>query len=147
MPEKTVEAWRNFWFHTGDRVLRDADGWFRFVDRIKDAIRRRGENISSYEVEAAMLSHPAVAGVAVFAVASEMAEDEVMAAVVLREPAHGDRSGRAGPPLRAAARVLRDPALRRARRGAAADRERQGPQGGAARRGGDRDTGTARRPA
>ncbi len=47
MPEKTVEAWRNLWFHTGDRVVREPDGWFRFVDRIKDAIRRRGENISS----------------------------------------------------------------------------------------------------
>ena len=61
MPEKTVEAWRNLWFHTGDRVVRDADGAFRFVDRIKDAIRRRGENISSYEVEQVLLSHPAVA--------------------------------------------------------------------------------------
>jgi len=78
----TIEAWRNFWFHSGDRVLRDEGGWIRFVDRTKDAIRRRGENISSYEVEAAIASHPQVAGVAVFAVPSEMAEDEVMAAVV-----------------------------------------------------------------
>ena len=52
MPEKTVEAWRNLRFHTGDRVVRDADGYFRFIDRIKDVIRRRGENVSSYEVEA-----------------------------------------------------------------------------------------------
>ena len=58
MPEETVEAWRNLWFHTGDRVVRDADGSFRFVDRIKDTIRRRGENISSYEVEQALLGHP-----------------------------------------------------------------------------------------
>jgi carnitine-CoA ligase len=78
----TIDAWRNFWFHSGDRVLRDEEGWIRFVDRTKDAIRRRGENISSYEVEAAISSHPQVAGVAVFAVPSEMAEDEVMAAVV-----------------------------------------------------------------
>ncbi|MBS1880057.1 MAG: AMP-binding protein [Actinobacteria bacterium] len=78
----TVEAWRNLWFHSGDRVLRDEQGWIRFVDRTKDAIRRRGENISSYEVEAAINAHPGVAGVAVFAVPSEMAEDEVMAAVV-----------------------------------------------------------------
>jgi crotonobetaine/carnitine-CoA ligase len=84
MPDKTVEAWRNLWFHTGDRVVRDADGAFRFIDRIKDAIRRRGENISSYEVEQVLLSHPAVAEAAVFPVRSELAEDEVMAALVAR---------------------------------------------------------------
>ena len=85
MPEKTVEAWRNLWFHTGDRVLREADGAFRFVDRIKDAIRRRGENISSFEVEQVLLSHPAVAACAVYPVHSELAEDEVMAALVARD--------------------------------------------------------------
>ena len=84
MPEKTVEAWRNLWFHTGDRVLRETDGAFRFVDRIKDAIRRRGENISSFEVEQVLLSHPAVAAAAVYPVGSELAEDEVMAALVAR---------------------------------------------------------------
>ena len=72
------------WFHTGDRVVRDADGYFRFVDRLKDAIRRRGENISSFEVEQVLLSHPDVANVAVFPVRSELAEDEVMAAIVRR---------------------------------------------------------------
>jgi len=82
MPEKTVEAWRNLWFHTGDRVVREADGAFRFVDRIKDAIRRRGENVSSFEVEQVLLSHADVAGAAVFPVRSELAEDEVMAAIV-----------------------------------------------------------------
>ena len=85
MPQKTVEAWRNLWFHTGDRVVREADGAYRFLDRIKDAIRRRGENISSYEVEAVLLTHPRVAAVAVFPVRSELAEDEVMAAVIARE--------------------------------------------------------------
>ena len=85
MPEKTVEAWRNLWFHTGDRVVRDADGAFRFVDRIKDAIRRRGENISSFEVEQVLLSHPCVASCAVYPVQSELAEDEVMAALVPRD--------------------------------------------------------------
>ncbi|WP_280151462.1 ATP-dependent acyl-CoA ligase [Piscinibacter sp. XHJ-5] len=85
MPEQTVQAWRNLWFHTGDRVVRDADGAFRFVDRIKDAIRRRGENISSFEVEQVLQGHPAVAAVAVYPVRSELAEDEVMAALVLRE--------------------------------------------------------------
>jgi carnitine-CoA ligase len=82
-PDRTVEAWRNLWFHTGDRVARHADGYYRFVDRIKDAIRRRGENISSFEVEQVLLSHPAVAVVAAFPVRSDLAEDEVMAAVVL----------------------------------------------------------------
>ena len=84
MPEKTVEAWRNLWFHTGDRVVREADGSLRFVDRLKDAIRRRGENISSWEVEQVLLTHPAVAGVAVYPVRSELAEDEVMAAVLVK---------------------------------------------------------------
>jgi crotonobetaine/carnitine-CoA ligase len=87
MPEKTAEAWRDGWFHTGDRVVREADGAFRFVDRIKEAIRRRGENISSWEVEQVLLQHPAVAGAAVYPVASELGEDEVMAALVLKEKA------------------------------------------------------------
>ncbi len=84
MPEKTVEAWRNLWFHTGDRVVREADGALRFVDRIKDAIRRRGENISSFEVEAVLLAHPDISEVAVFPVRSDLAEDEVMAALIPR---------------------------------------------------------------
>ena len=90
MPDKTVEAWRNLWFHTGDRVVCDADGFFTFLDRLKDAIRRRGENISSYEVEQVLLSHADVAVAAVFPVRSELAEDEVMAAIVLREGAAPD---------------------------------------------------------
>jgi crotonobetaine/carnitine-CoA ligase len=84
MPEKTVEAWRNLWFHTGDRVIRDEQGYFRFVDRLKDAIRRRGENISSYEVEQVLLAHPDIDMAAVFPARSELAEDEVMAAIVTR---------------------------------------------------------------
>jgi carnitine-CoA ligase len=84
MPDKTSEAFRNGWFHTGDRVIREADGHFRFVDRLKDAIRRRGENISSFEVEQVLLSHPDVGNAAVFPVPSELAEDEVMAAIVRR---------------------------------------------------------------
>ena len=68
-------------------MVRDADGWFRFVDRIKDVIRRRGENISSTEVEDVLAQHPAVAQAAVFPVPSQLAEDEVMAAVVVR-PGH-----------------------------------------------------------
>ena len=83
-PDKTVEAWRNLWFHTGDRVIREADGYFKFVDRLKDAIRRRGENISSFEVEQVLLSHPEIATAAAYPVRSELAEDEVMAAIVRR---------------------------------------------------------------
>ena len=86
-PEQTTEAWRNLWFHTGDRVVRQSDGYFRFVDRLKDAIRRRGENISSFEVEQVLLSHSAVANAAAFPVRSPLAEDEVMAAVILH-PGH-----------------------------------------------------------
>jgi crotonobetaine/carnitine-CoA ligase len=84
MPDTTVEAWRNLWFHTGDRVIRDVDGYYHFVDRMKDAIRRRGENISAYEVEQVVLCHAAVATAAVFPVRSELAEDDVMVALVLR---------------------------------------------------------------
>lgn len=78
------------WVRTGDRVIRDSDGWFRFVDRLKDVIRRRGENISATEVEAVLSRHPDVAQVAVFPVPSELAEDDVMAAIVPRETAAPD---------------------------------------------------------
>ena len=86
MPEKTVEAWRNFWFHTGDAGTRDAEGYFYFVDRMKDCIRRRGENISSYEIEQVLNDHPAIAESAAVAVKSSVAggEDEVKACVLLR---------------------------------------------------------------
>ncbi|WP_340151243.1 ATP-dependent acyl-CoA ligase [uncultured Sneathiella sp.] len=80
-PEATAEARRNLWFHTGDRGYLDKDGFLYFVDRKKDAIRRRGENISSYEVEQIILGHLAVEDVAAYAVSSEMSEDEVMVSV------------------------------------------------------------------
>jgi carnitine-CoA ligase len=84
MPERTVDAFRNLWFHTGDGLRRDEEGWYYFVDRLKDALRRRGENISSYEVETPILAHPEVAEVAVIGVPAdaEAGEDEVMAVVV-----------------------------------------------------------------
>ena len=86
MPEKTVETWRNLWFHTGDALRRDEDGWYYFIDRYKDALRRRGENISSYEVEQAILGHPAVVECAVIGVPAdqEAGEDEVLAVRLLR---------------------------------------------------------------
>jgi crotonobetaine/carnitine-CoA ligase len=84
MPEETTKAWRNSWFHTGDSGYVDEDGYFWFLDRTKDAIRRRGENISAYEVEKVLLQHPAIQDAAVFAVKSEMSEDEVAAAIVCK---------------------------------------------------------------
>ena len=92
MPEATWGAWRNLWFHTGDRGWFDADGWFYFVDRKKDAIRRRGQNISSWEIEQALLRHPAIADCAAYAVKSEMSEDEVMVSVELRPGAALDEA-------------------------------------------------------
>jgi crotonobetaine/carnitine-CoA ligase len=82
--EATAEAMRGGWFHTGDRGVRDADGYFTFLDRLKDCIRRRGENISSYEVERTLNEHPAVAESAAVGVPSDLGEEEVKAYVVLR---------------------------------------------------------------
>lgn len=89
MPDKTVEAWRNFWFHTGDAGRRDEEGYFYFMDRIRDRIRRRGENISSYEIEKVLCEHPAVAEAVAIAVRSEIAggEDEIKVCVVLKPQA------------------------------------------------------------
>jgi crotonobetaine/carnitine-CoA ligase len=84
MPEETDKAMAGGWFHSGDRGYLDADGYLYFVDRKKDAIRRRGENISSWEVEQVIAGHPDVADVAVYAVGAEHSEDEVMASVVCR---------------------------------------------------------------
>jgi crotonobetaine/carnitine-CoA ligase len=83
MPDATAAAWRNGWFHTGDAFRRDVEGNYYFVDRIKDAIRRRGENISSFEVEALVNQHPQVAESAAIGVPSEYTEDEVKVCVVL----------------------------------------------------------------
>jgi crotonobetaine/carnitine-CoA ligase len=80
-PEATAKAWRNGWFHSGDAFRCDAEGNYYFVDRMKDAIRRRGENISSFEVEAEICAHPGVREAAVVAAASGFNEDEVLAVV------------------------------------------------------------------
>jgi carnitine-CoA ligase len=80
----TVAALRNLWFHTGDLGRFDSDGAFYFVDRKKDAMRRRGENISSFEVEQAVLLHPDVAEVAAHAVPSEFGEDDVKICVIVK---------------------------------------------------------------
>ena len=88
IPDKTVEAWRDLWFHTGDNAIVGDDGYYRFVDRKKDSIRRRGENISSFEVERVINSHPAVLVSAAYGVRSDlMDDDEVMVSV---EPMDGE---------------------------------------------------------
>ena len=86
-PDWTVTAWRNQWFHTGDMLMRDEAGNYYFVDRTKDAIRRRGENISSMEVENEINAHPDVLECAVIPIASAHTEQEVMA-VVVAKPGH-----------------------------------------------------------
>jgi carnitine-CoA ligase len=90
VPSKTVEAWRNLWFHTGDAGMCTADGLITFVDRIKDCIRRRGENISATEIETVVGELPGVHEVAAFAVPADGpgSEDEVMLALV---PVEGTR--------------------------------------------------------
>lgn len=83
--EATLASRRNLWFHTGDRGVLDADGYLWYTDRLKDSIRRRGENISAFEVEEVIRTHPSVADVAVFPVRSELSEDEVGATVRIKE--------------------------------------------------------------
>ena len=90
MPDKTSEAWRNGWFHTGDAFTYDQDGNYYFVDRAKDYIRRRGENISSFEIESIVNEHPAVAESGAAAVSADEGEDEVKIAVVLEPGANFD---------------------------------------------------------
>ncbi|QCG92890.1 ATP-dependent acyl-CoA ligase (plasmid) [Azospirillum sp. TSA2s] len=80
-PEATLASMRNGWFHTGDAFRMEADGRFFFVDRLKDVIRRRGENISSFELEAEICAHPAVREAVTVAVPSDVGEDEVLAVV------------------------------------------------------------------
>ena len=87
MPEKSAEVWRNGWFHTGDAFTYDADGNYYFVDRARDCIRRRGENISSFEVETEANGHPLVAESAAIGVPSEFGEEEIKLLVVAKPDA------------------------------------------------------------
>lgn len=89
MPDKTLEALRNVWYHTGDGLKCDADGYYYFVDRMRDVIRRRAINISSYDVERVASDHPDVRECAAVAVPSELpgGEDEIKLCLVLRESA------------------------------------------------------------
>jgi acyl-CoA synthetase (AMP-forming)/AMP-acid ligase II len=83
----TEEAWRNGWFHTGDVAVRDENGMLYFVDRMKNIIRRSGENIAAAEVEACLTAHDKIRQVAVLAVPDELREEEVMACVVPKSAA------------------------------------------------------------
>ena len=78
----TAEAWRDGWFHTGDAARRGPDGALHFVDRLKNIIRRAGENIAALEVEAALAGHPEIQQVAVIAAPDSVRDEEVMACVV-----------------------------------------------------------------
>jgi len=83
-PEKTVAAWRNLWFHTGDAAVRHASGMFAFVDRLGDRIRVRGENLSSFQLEDVLGQHPQIALAAAFAIpAAEGDEDDIAVFVTL----------------------------------------------------------------
>jgi len=84
-PEATAAAWRNGWFHTGDAFRCDETGNFFFVDRMNDTIRRRGENISSFEVEIEVSAHPCVREAAAYAIPDPLGGDEVMIAICLKE--------------------------------------------------------------
>lgn len=86
MPEATAKAWRNGWFHTGDSLRRGADGNYYFVDRVKDSLRRRGENISSSELESEVMCYAGIGDAAAVAARGEFAEDEVL---VVIEPKPG----------------------------------------------------------
>ena len=90
-PEATASAWRNGWFHTGDVMRVDADGNYFFIDRVKDSIRRRGENISSFEVEAEVLAFSGIFEAAVIGVPSDMGEEDVLA-VIVAKPGHTVRN-------------------------------------------------------
>jgi crotonobetaine/carnitine-CoA ligase len=84
LPDATAEAYRGGWFHSGDLAKTDADGFYYFCGRKKASIRRRGENISAWEIETVVDQHPALLESAAFAVPSELGEDEVKIAVVLK---------------------------------------------------------------
>lgn len=83
MPERTVEAWRNLWFHTGDAGRRDADGYFYFLDRLNDRIRRKGENVTAYDIEVALTELPEVDDCAVIARPADEGEDDIKAFLVI----------------------------------------------------------------
>lgn len=91
-PEATADAWRNGWFHTGDAFRVDDDGWYHLVDRLKDTIRRRGENISSFELEAIAGGHPDVIEAAAIGVPARLGEHDVLLVLEVADPASFDHN-------------------------------------------------------
>jgi carnitine-CoA ligase len=87
MPDRTVEAWRNLWFHTGDAARRDSDGYFYFLDRLNDRIRRKGENVTTYDIEVALTELPGVVDAAVIARPAQEGEDDIKAFLVTADGA------------------------------------------------------------
>ena len=134
VPAKTIDAWRNLWFHTGDAGRMDEEGYLYFTDRVKDTIRRRGENISSFSIESVVITHPSVAESAAVAVPAGYgagSEDEVKVCVVLEEETELDPGN--SRVLRAKHALLRGPALHRVHLGNTQDGQRKSqeerPQG------------------
>jgi len=89
-PERTAEALRDGWLYTGDMACQDEDGFFYFNDRKKDIVRRRGENVSSLEVELVLNDHPAVQESAIIGVPSDLTDEDLLAVIVLRPSAAAD---------------------------------------------------------
>jgi crotonobetaine/carnitine-CoA ligase len=86
MPEVTISTWKNLWFHTGDLAKMDDEGYVYFADRISERIRRRAENVSSFEIEAAALSHPSITECAAVGVPSEFeSDDDIKLTLVLQK--------------------------------------------------------------
>jgi crotonobetaine/carnitine-CoA ligase len=81
----TVDAWRNGWFHTGDAMKYDEEGWYYFIDRLRDSIRRRGENISSFEIENLVGEYPEIIECSAIGVRTEHGDDDVMVALIVRD--------------------------------------------------------------
>ena len=131
--EATVRTHRNLWFHSGDIGRIDDDDYLYFIDRKADYLRRRGENISSFEVEKVILKHEAVVDAVVHAVPSELTEDDLKITATLGAGRHAHRGG-AVPLVRRRAPVLRAPPLHRVPRRSAAQPGGAGAEACAARR-------------
>lgn len=89
-PDATSEVWKNMWMHSGDLGKMDEDGWLYFADRAKDYLRHRGENVSSFEVEAAFMQHHSIAEVAIHATCAQTGDDDIKLTAVLKEGAAPD---------------------------------------------------------
>ena len=142
-PDATAEAFRGGWFHSGDLGVRHPDGYIQLLDRAKDIVISGGENISTIEVENALMSHPAVADVAVIAVPDERWGERPKAFVVLAAGQHADQAELIAH-VKAHIAKFKAPKVGRLRPGGAQDVDREAPQAGVARRrmGRTREQGT-----